>query len=75
MRINTIDPVKLNQELHNIMSLINIGLNIKYQIDVFKDGSNITEFKNIIKREVQKWGSLPKQIKMQFGVGENLLNK
>lgn len=40
--------------IYDILSLVNIGLNIKYQIDVFKDGSDITEFKNIIKNEVQK---------------------
>lgn len=40
--------------IYDIVSLINIGLNIKYQIDVFEDGDNITDFKNIIKEEVQK---------------------
>lgn len=40
--------------IYDIISLVNIGLNIKYQIDVFENGDNITEFKNIIKEEVQK---------------------
>ncbi|WP_288764220.1 hypothetical protein [uncultured Weeksella sp.] len=39
--------------IYDILSIVNIGLNIKYQIDVFENGDNITEFKNIIKREVQ----------------------
>lgn len=40
--------------IYDIASLINIGLNVKYQIDVFENGDNITEFKNIIKIELQK---------------------
>lgn len=40
--------------IYDIVSLINIGLNVKYQIDVFENGDNITEFKNIIKIELQK---------------------
>lgn len=40
--------------IYDIISLVNIGLNIKYQIDVFENGDNITEFKNTIKEEVQK---------------------
>lgn len=39
--------------IYDILSIVNIGLNIKYQIDGFENGDNITEFKNIIKREVQ----------------------